>query len=118
MLRYHSSIKMKPNECMANPDKWPEARMNMLKKGYSNRKTKKFAASFFDYEENDRVLLNTNLDERSNFANPIKPVWGALGKIVKRRSSYTYLVWVTSAKLNKHNMKKVSVEKLAVIHVR
>lgn len=92
--------------------------MNMLKKGYSNRKSKSFAHSLFEYEVGEKVLLNTNISDKTKLPRTILPIWGALGVVERKRSAYSYVVAVISAKYNKHNKKRVSAGKSVIMDVK
>lgn len=119
MGRYHSTIKMKPSVCMENPETWNDARMNMLKKGYANRKTKsRGGGSPFDYEVGEHVFLNTNLSDETKLPKTLLPIWGAVAIVRRKRSAYSYLVRIIFAKYNKHSKKKISADKTVVMHIR
>jgi hypothetical protein len=109
---------MKPIVCLRNENLWEEARMNLLRSGYRMRKNKKIDSSLFEHKVGDQVLMNTNLCDSTKLPKTVKPIWGALGCILRRKSAYTYRVKVVSAKFNQYNRKKISTGFDVSMHVR
>jgi ribosomal protein L21E len=109
---------MKPAACLRNESLWDEARLNLLRSGYRMRKNKNVDTSAMEHKVGDKVLMNTNLDDSTKIPKTVKPIWGALGTIIRRKSAYTYRVKIISAKFNQYNRKKISAGFDVTMHVR